>query len=108
MRSKIEQQVMAGVWIIYTVRKLTSRTAVELYVLGLSALALWRLIWVHKVLDNFFSVESHGISAVGNYLMVAVSHTQLSVQLTLVVAAVALIALCVDAARSFGSRELSY
>ena len=101
MTSRIEQQVMAGVGIVYAAHLLLSRAALELYALALSAVALWQLVWVHKVFENFFTAEHAGLGALGNYLFVAVEHTQLAVQVTLLVAVVALIGLIVDTMQSF-------
>ena len=100
MTSNIERQVMASVAVIYTVRKLLSRTALELYVLAASAVVLWRLVWVHKVFANFFVEEKLGFGAISNYLLYAVEHTNIVVQLTLLVAAVAFVALLVDFVKS--------
>jgi len=98
--SKIERQVMASVGVIYTARKLVSRTAIEIYVLAASALALWQLVWVHKVFDNFFAVEKNGIGSTLNYVATAVGHTNPAVQLTLFIAAAAFVMLMVDMAKS--------
>ncbi len=100
MQSRIEQQVMASVGVIYTARKLVSRTAIELYVLAASTIALWQLVWVHKVFDNFFAVERNGMGSTLNYVATAVGHTNLAVQLTLFVAAAAFVMLMVDLAKS--------
>lgn len=91
---------MASVAVIYTARKLLSHTALEMYILAASAIALWRLVWVHKVFDNFFAVEKNGLGAISNYLLYAIQHTNVAVQLTLLVAAVAFIALLVDFIKS--------
>jgi hypothetical protein len=108
MQSKIERQVMASVAVVYTVRKLISRTAIELYVLALATVAMWRLVWVHRVLQNFSTEQRYGLSATGNYLLVAVEHTQVAVQLTLLVAACAFVALVLDFARSAASRQMAF
>ncbi|MDO8517679.1 MAG: hypothetical protein Q7S26_00085 [bacterium] len=100
MTSKIEQQVMASVAVVYTARQLLSRRALEIYALAASALALWQLVWVHKVFENFVAIEKNGLDAVTTYLFVAVTQTHLAVQLTLVVATVAFIFLIVDTVRS--------
>ncbi|MBX4192318.1 hypothetical protein KW798_02410, partial [Candidatus Parcubacteria bacterium] len=52
MTSKIEQQVMASVAAIYTVRQLFSRTALKLYVCAASLWGLGQLVWVSKVFEN--------------------------------------------------------
>jgi hypothetical protein len=106
MQSKIEKQVMASVAVIYAARKLLSRTALELYVLAASAVMLWQLVWVHKVFANFFTVEKHGFGAMSNYLLYAVEHTHLAVQLTLLVAALALASLLVDFVKSVSAERL--
>ncbi len=100
MQSKIEQQVMAGVGVIYTARMLTGLTALKIYALILSVWGIGRLVWVSKVFDNFFAVEKNGVGAIFNYLLVAVEHTHLAVQLTLLVAALAFVSLMVDFVKS--------
>ena len=109
MKTTIERQVMASVAVIYTVRRLLSRTALELYVLVVAALALWRLVWVHRVLQNFSTEEHYGLSATGNYLLVAVEHTNIAVQFLLLVAACACVALAMDTIKSFTSdRQMAF
>ena len=105
MRSKIEQQVMASVAVIYAARALTSRTALEFYVFFLSVWGIGRLVWVSKVFENFSLVEKQGLGAMSNYILYAVEHTHLAVQLTLLVAAVALISLVIDLVRSVSSPQ---
>lgn len=101
MTSKIEQQVMASVAVIYAVRKLASRRALEWSALAASAVALWQMVWVHKVFENFFTVvEKNGLGAIADYLFFAVTHTHLAVQLTLAVATVAFVSLVVDTVRA--------
>ncbi len=100
MASKIEQQVMASVVVIYTARALAGRRAVEWYVLGASTLALWQLVWVHKVFENFLAIEKNGLGSIVTYLLTAVTHTHLAVQLTLAVATIAFIFLILDTVRS--------
>lgn len=106
MQSKIEQQVMAGVGMIYAARLLISRTAGEAYALALAALALWQLTWVHRVFSNFLSVSRGGPLSTEHYLVYAVEHTQLAVQLALFVVAVAGVALFADALRATRSPHL--
>ena len=52
MTSKIEQQVMAGVGVVYAARQLTSATALKLYVCAASLYGLVQLVWVHRVFEN--------------------------------------------------------
>jgi len=100
MQSKIEQQVMASVAVVYAVRKLLSRRALEVYALATSAVVLWQLVWIHKVFENFVAIEKNGLDAIADYLLVAVTNTNLAVQLTLAVATVAFIFLIIDTVRS--------
>lgn len=103
MTSKIEQQVMAGVGAIYIARTLTNTTALKIYALILSIWMFGRLVWVTRVLQNFFAVEKGGLGSIYSYLLYAVEHTHLAVQITLAVALVAFVGLLVDAARSFSA-----
>lgn len=100
MQSRVEQQVMASVGVIYGARLLSGRIAIELYALALSALALWQLTWVHKVFANFAGVEHGGLAAVGQYLSYAFLHTHLLTQAVLLVALAASIAFAIDAIRT--------
>ena len=108
--SKIEHQVMASVGVVYTARKLFAPAMLKAYVLVLSALALWRLVWVTRIEQNFFSVMHGGAVAVGEYAIYAFLHTHLVVQITLAVAAVAFVMLVVDLARSVSTprQNLAY
>ena len=100
MTTNIEQRVMANVGVIYTTRRVFSATMLKVYVLVLAALALWRLVWVTRVEQNFTAVMHGGALAAGNYAMYAFLHTHLVVQITLAVAAVAFVLLVVDLVRS--------
>ena len=106
--SKIEQQVMASVGTIYLARTLTGLTALKVYALILSIWAVGRLVWVSKVLDNFFTVEKHGLGSISTYVLYAVEHTHVAVQLTLLIAAVAFVSLAIDAVRSVSSPKTAY
>jgi hypothetical protein len=99
-QTNIEQRVMANVGIIYTARKVFSPTALKLYVFALSALALWKLVWVTRIEQNLLQVMNGGAVAVWNYGIYALLHTNLVVQITLAIAAVAFVGLMVDVLRS--------
>ena len=94
---------MAAVGVIYVARTLISRTAVELYVLAASAVAIWQLTWVHKIFANFVAVEKGGPGSISTYSLYAVTHAHMAVQVTLAVAAVAGVALFFDALRAIRS-----
>lgn len=99
MQSKIEQQVMASVATIYTARMFISATAFKIYALAASVWALGALVWVARVGENFNVAFHGGVNKLAAYLLVAVSHTSLAVQMVLLVATVALISLAVDLLR---------
>ena len=101
--SKIERQVMAGVGTVYAARQLTSVGALKIYALILSLWAVGRLVWVSMVFKNFMQVEKSGAGAITNYMVQAVEHTHLAVQLCLVVAVVAAASLALDTIRSISS-----
>jgi hypothetical protein len=94
--SKIEQKVMASVGTIYTARILTGTMALEIYALVLSIWAIGRLAWVAKVFANFALVEKAGFASTANFVVSALEHAHLGVQIALVVAAAACIALVRD------------
>ena len=98
--TNLEQRVMANVGIIYTARKVFSPTMLKLYVLVAATVAIWRLVWVTRVEQNFAHVMSGGAVAAFNYLAYAVLHTHLVVQITLAIAAVAFVMLVADLIRS--------
>jgi hypothetical protein len=100
MQSRIEQQVMASVGVVYTARKLTSRIALEFYALAAAGVALWQVTWVHKVIANFANVERGGLGSMEQYISYAFLHTHLVTQAALVVAAVAAVLLIADALRA--------
>jgi len=106
-QSNIERQVMANVGVIYSVRKIFGPTALKAYVFVASVAALWKLVWVTRVFQNFALVERHGVASMGNYLLYAVAHTSPLVQLTLVVGAIAFIALFADLMRAAGPERIS-
>ena len=97
MQSAIEQRVMASVGVIYTARQLVSTMALKLYVLVAGLYALVQLTWVHRVFQNWQTV---GLSHTWQFASYAVLHTQLAVQLTLAVIAVAGLWFMADLTRS--------
>lgn len=99
-QTNLEQRVMANVGVIYSARQLLGPTALKLYVLVAAMLAIWRLVWVTRVLQNFAAVEKNGLASMANYLVYAVLHTHPAVQITLAIAAVAFVLLLADLVRS--------
>lgn len=96
MTSKIEQQVMAGVGVIYAVRQLLSATALKLYVCAASLYGLVQLVWVHRVFENWTNV---GLPGTAQFIASAVLNTHLPVQLALAVLMFAGVSLLRDLAR---------
>ena len=96
MQSKIEQQVMAGVEVVYAFRQLTGATALKLYVCALSLYGIGRLVWVSHVFENWANV---GLQGSLQFVSSAVLNTPLAVQLTLVVLVFAGISLLLDFTR---------
>ena len=96
MISKIEQQVMASVGVVYTARRLVSASAFKLYATVASALALWQLVWVHRVFENWSQV---GVQGSAQFVWSAILHAHLPVQLALLVAIFAGVSLVRDLMR---------
>lgn len=100
MTTKIQQQVMASVAAIYIARRLTSVRVLSAAVAFASMLALWKFVWVHRVLENFASAQSRGADTLGNYIVTAVSHAHAPVQIALLCAIAAAGILVADIIRS--------
>lgn len=105
MASKIEQQVMASVGVIYGVKQLVSATAIKLYVLAASVWALGTLVWVARVEQNFATALQGGLPKTLTYLEVALTHTSLYVQLALIIAAIAGISFVIDLIRKLSPQN---
>lgn len=97
---------MASVGVIYIARKLASRTALECYVLAVAAFALTVMVSVSHVTRNFLGA-AHNINSLAVYLTVAVAQTTHVVQIVLLIAAAATVALGVDIVRSFTAAAVS-
>ena len=97
MTSKIEQQVMAGVGVIYAARQLVSATALKLYICVLSLYGIGRLVWVSHVFENWAQV---GLSGTAQFVTAAVLNTHPAVQMTLAVLLFAGVSLLLDFARN--------
>lgn len=104
--SKIEQQVMAGVAVIYVVRTLTSRTALELYTLALSFAGVAMFASLPHVATNFSHALGGGGAAVLTFALFALTHTSVVVQLATALGALALCALVADIIKSFSSNRM--
>ncbi len=100
MKSKIEQQVMAGVAVVYTTRKLTSRFALECYALALSFAGAAYFVSLPNVFENLTHVAQGGAVSIGVFFLTAVLQTKLAVQIALFIGAASLIFMGVDIARS--------
>ena len=105
MQSRIEQQVMAGVGVIYATRQLVSATALKLYVCVLSLYGIGRLVWVSHVFENWQHV---GLSGTWQFITAAVLNTHLPVQLTLAVLVFAVVSLFLDFTRGVSASNRSF
>ncbi len=106
MNSRIESQVMASVGTIYIARQLVSATALKLYICALSVVGLWKLVWVHRVFENFSQV---GIGNAGNFIYAALINAGVVVLVVLAVLVVAGVSLIIDFVRTDTStKSLAY
>jgi hypothetical protein len=106
--STIERNVMASVGAVYFARTLTGTTALKVYAFILSMWVVGRLVWVSKVFENFATVEKGGLASMSNFVLYAVEHTHLGVQIALLVAAIAFVSLAVDTVRKLAEPTHSY
>lgn len=104
--SKIEQQVMASVAVIYTARKLLSFQAIVCYAFLISLFGISLLVSVPHILENFSSAARGGIPSVVVFLEAAVTGTTFIVQMGLLIAIFALGSLFASFIRSFSGRTL--
>ncbi len=100
----IEQNVMASVRVIYVLRRLTSATALKLYVCAASLWGIGQLVFVSKVFENLSHVGTTGSL---QFALAAFFNTELMVQLVLLAATLAVISLFVDVFRSFSFRSFA-
>lgn len=99
-QSKIEQQVMAGVGVIYAARKATSRFAFECYGLALSVAGAAYFVSLPNVFANFTHVMQGGLPSTATFIVAAIAGTKLVVQIAVAIGGVALLAMAVDLVRS--------
>jgi hypothetical protein len=97
--TNIEQQVMAGVMVVYAARRLTSAFALKMYALALSAFGIVLFVSLSNVAENFTTVAEGGAASVAVFLFSAIVGTTAVVQLALAVGAFAAASLAVDAVR---------
>lgn len=95
---------MANVALIYTLRKLMSKTALELYIFVASVWALGQLVWVSKVFEN---LADAGVAGSAQFVVAAVLNTDTLVQLVLVVGVFAAFLLARDIVRGSSSRTFA-
>lgn len=97
MKSKIEQKVMASVGAIYIGRKLVSLTAIKLYILCVSLIAIASLVSVPHVFANLTQVGPTGLYT---FAVAAALNTKLLVQLGLLACTLVGISFVADALRT--------
>jgi len=100
MQSKIEKQVMAGVAVVYTARKLTSRFAFECYAFVLSFAGAAYFVSLPNVFQNLIQVAQGGVVGIGIFFLTAVLQTKIAVQVALFIGAASLVLMGFDMARS--------
>jgi len=104
--SKIEQQVMAGVALIYMARALVSRVALECYALVFSLAGIATLASLPNVVQNLVMVSQSGVGGVAVFFASAIVSTTIAVQVALVLGGAALASLLFDIRRLFFSGPL--
>ena len=98
---------MAGVAVIYVVRRLTSQRALKAYALFLSLLGVALFASLPHVFSNFLHAESEGLPAMGPFLLSAITKTNFIVQAALLIGVVALFSIVRDMLRPSDSRHFA-
>jgi len=91
---------MAGVAVVYTTRKLTSRFALECYALALSFAGAAYFVSLPNVFANLTHVAQGGAVSIGVFFLSAILHTKLVVQVAVLIGAASLMLIGVDIVRS--------
>jgi len=93
----ISNNVMKKVSVIFWTRRLTSRRAIECYVLFVSTLGLFSFVSVPHVIANMPSLTD--IAGLSTFMLSAFTHTHTVVQITLALMCVCLAAIVFDFVR---------
>jgi hypothetical protein len=105
--NKFERNIMAGVAVIYIVRRLTSQRALKAYALFFSLLGVALFASLPHVFNNFLHVESEGLPAMGPFLLSAITKTNFVVQAALLVGVVVLFSIARDLFKPSDSRHFA-
>ena len=90
----LKTRIMRRIYILYVLRRATSRRAVALYAFLAAAVGTFTLVSVSNVLANMPSLIN--VSEFVNFALVAVLNTTILVQMLIAVALVALVAFVRD------------
>ncbi len=91
--TKIEQQVMAGVAMVYTARVLTSSFVLKVYALTLSVAGIMLFVSLPHIMTNIAQVAQGGLSNLAVYTLGAISQTKIVVQVAIMMGMFATISL---------------
>jgi hypothetical protein len=100
MRTSIEQRVMANVAVIYTARKMLSRTALKAYVFFLSLVGVAFFVSVPHITQNLEKVAHGGVGSVALFIFTAILSTTIIVQIALLLGAIAFASFVADFVRN--------
>lgn len=103
--TKIEQQVMASVALIYTVRRLTSVSALKAYGLVFFVAATTMFVSLPHVASNFLAVWQGGVAGETTFILAAVTGTKTIVQIALLAGMLVTLSFVVDLVRKVPRRS---
>ena len=98
--SKIKQNVMYSVGVIYILRKVLSPIAIKVYAFLLSTIAIAQMVSIPDVLSYFMSV---GLAGAGAFLVEAIVATSVTVQVVTAVVVILGVLLVRDSFRVSGA-----
>ncbi len=101
----LEQNIMAGVRVIYAVRMLVSGIALKVYAFIASVAGTMALVSVPHVVANFMTVAQGGASSIVMFLFLALIKTKLLVQIAVVLGGMSLVLLARDTMHALSAQH---
>ena len=101
----LEQNIMAGVRVIYAVRMLISGIALKIYAFIASVAGTMALVSVPHVMANFMNVAQGGVSGIAMFIFFALVKTKILVQIAVVLGGVSLALLARDTAHALTDHQ---
>lgn len=100
--NSLRKSIMMRVYTLFVLRHLTSEKALGAFLVVASLYVLGRFVFVAEVVRNMLGV--HGLSSFFAYVIDAITHTDIVVQVTLLLIALGTVLIVRDTLRAFKGR----